>query len=1230
MHLLSVQAGALQNDGEAIDLGQSPGRIVFASSADSELQLLAGAADAAGYDELRLANLIRLSHNLSIDLWLENTVRHARLVVLRLIGGIGYFRYGVDVIAAICADRGIKLVLLPGDGRDDPQLKARSTVSEDDWKALDRLFAAGGPGNAATALDAMRRLAEGEGLDDLAPQSFPTDGYWVPGRGLVEAPVEEIGAACVPILFYRSTLEGAGTATLEALIAALRAEGLEPLPIAVASLKSPASIGFLKQAFARHEPQTILNLTGFAIGRDGIDPARDPFADTDCPVIQLVQSGRTAAQWQADKAGLSAKDLAMLVVMPEMDGRIGGLIVGHKRDAVWHERTQCPLTGYAPDGDGVEQAVRLAANWVRLRRTERAERRIGIVLSNYPLRDGRIANGVGYDAPQSTLEILRHLAASGYDLGDEALPETGDALVQRLQAGPTNGDPTRGPGGAQLTLADYRALVATLPTELVEGVHAKWGSPEDDPFCRDGAFQLPMVTLGNIVVLLQPGRRHGIGDVKDYHDPELPPPHAYIAAYLWLAKNFGAHALIHNGKHGTLEWLPGKATALGRESWSNLLWGGLPHLYPFIVNDPGEGAQAKRRTGAVIIDHLVPPLTRAESYGPLKDLEALLDEYYAASGMDRRRLADLKRRILDFARDIRLDRDIALPGDADAALVEIDNFLCELKEAQIRDGLHVFGQSPAGRLARDLTVALARAPRGEGAGQQSLIRALANDLGLGFDPLLAKGGERWHGPVPQELGARAIFTAGDVVEALEDLAGEIVEGRNVPQDWLRTQAVLDTVETVIRPRLSASGPAEVAALLEGLDGKFVAPGPSGAPSRGRLDVLPTGRNFYTLDTRAVPTPTAWELGRRSAEALAKLHFQQHGTHLRAVALSVWGTANMRTGGDDIAQALALIGAKPMWDPSSLRVSGYEIVPPARLSRPRVDVTLRMSGLFRDAFPAQASLFDKAIRAIGALDEPEDINPIAARMRSEALGLMATGADAREAAVRAGHRVFSSRPGTYGAGLGDPVSAGDWERPEDLAGIALDFAQYAYGGGAAGTPERKLLETRLGGIDAVIHNIDNREHDMLDSDGYYQFIGGLVLAAETLSGARPAAYVGDHSLAEAPRAITLEAEIARLVRARVANPKWIAGMRRHGYKGAFEIAATVDFMLGFAATTGAVKSHHFDLAFEAYVEDEGVADFMRTHNRAAFHEMLARFAEACRRGLWSPRSNAAHALLEETV
>ncbi|WP_323015735.1 cobaltochelatase subunit CobN, partial [Devosia sp.] len=975
------------------------------------------------------------------------------------------------------------------------------------------------------------------------------------------------------------------------------------------------------------------------LGVADLDEAANPFSGCDAPVIQLVQSGRSQAHWAADPQGLSAKDMAMYLVMPELDGRIGGLIVGHKADAVWHARTQCPLSAYAPDEDGIARAVTLAANWARLRATPRADRRVALILSNYPLRDGRLANGVGYDAPQSTVRMLAELERAGYSLSP-AYPATSPALIALLTAGPTNTNPARGASSAILPLARYAQLFAALPVETREAVTARWGDPAADPFVRGDAFHLPAHRFGNVVIMLQPGRGHGLDDTTSYHDPVLVPPHAYLAAYLWLRHEFSAHALIHNGKHGTLEWLPGKAVALDSDCYPDALWGQLPHFYPFIVNDPGEGTQAKRRTGAVIIDHLVPPLTRAETYGPLKDLEALLDEYYAASGMDRRRLADLKRRILDFTRDTRLDRDIGLPEDETQALVKIDNFLCDLKEAQIRDGLHIFGQSPQGDLERDLIVALARVPRGDAPEENSLIRALADDLRLGFDPLTAKLGDPWTGPQPPAATSPVVGnagrgetspprTTGDMVDHLETLAADLVTGATTPApSWTATRAVLETVHTLIRPRLRQSGPAEIAALIDGLDGKFIAPGPSGAPSRGRLDVLPTGRNFYSVDARAVPTPTAWELGRKSAENLILRHLQDHGHHLRAVALSVWGTANMRTGGDDIAQALALIGAKPTWDPGSLRVSGYEIVPLPKLGRPRVDVTLRISGFFRDAFPAQIALFDRAVRAIGALDEPVDDNPIAARMRTDALGLMGEGRSEAEAGLEAGHRIFGSKPGAYGAGLNALIDSGSWSTRADLGARALDWGQYAYGAQDAGLPARARFAARLSDIDAVIHNQDNREHDLLDSDNYYQFEGGLAAAAETLTGHAPAAYHNDHSRPERPLARTLEEEISHVMRSRVVNPKWIAGMMRHDYRGAFEIVATLDFMFAFAATTGAVKTHHFDLAFEAYVEDDAVRAFLRAANPHGYDELMARFEEARRRGFWTPRSNSAHAYLED--
>jgi cobalamin biosynthesis Mg chelatase CobN len=1480
MHLLAAQAGALQQEGEAIDLAQTPAPIVFASAADSELLMLAGAADRAGTSELRLANLLRLSHNLSVDLWLDQTVQHARLVVVRLLGGPAYWQYGVDELTALALSGKIQLALLPGDANPDPILQARSTIHPDDWTRLHSLFTAGGPDNADALLAAFARLAqsspspsrggtEGGGSPALdpgssAPKPFHRFGLWHPTHGMLDA-LPASPHPNVPILFYRAALEGAGTATLEALIAALQAHALNPVPIVVSTLKEGACIRFVQSAFAAYPPSVIFNLTGFALGLDGLDVKQNPFAGTDAPVLQLLQGGRPEAQWAADIQGLTAKDLAMQVVLPELDGRIGMLLVGHKHDAVWHERTQCPLSAYAPDHDGIRRAVTLAKNWTTLRAAPRAERRVGIVLANYPIRDGRLANGVGYDAPQSTVEMLRALDSAGYITGGATahpsplrggdgggggavttevplatptphpspqgggerigalfanarhlrsrnigrarglrnsttpteqhmwkllrsftthrfrrqvplgsyvadfashhpklvieldgethfnstaaesdrrrtaflnsigyrvlrftnsdivtnaegvwtvidatltelsppsplrggdgggggavtpeiplttptprrpspqgggeqvrVPTTGNDLIDLLQSGPTNAHPERGEG-IRFPVNRYRELFATLPGKVQSEVTARWGDPAADPFVRGADFHLPATRLGNVALLIQPARGYHLDETASYHDPDLVPPHGYLAAYLWLRHEFAAHAVIHNGKHGNLEWLPGKATALDAASYPAALWAELPQLYPFIVNDPGEGTQAKRRTGAVIIDHLVPPLTRAETYGPLKDLEALLDEYYAASGMDRRRLAGLRKRILDFTRDARLDRDIGLVPDEFETLKRIDTFLCDLKEAQIRDGLHVFGQSPSGRLERDLIVALARVPRGEAPGEASLIRALADDLKLGFDPLTADLGAVWTGPVPvapplptslargevPSGGVGAILpktpagtfplagrvgeggsprTVGDVVEYLENLAADLVDGHSPAPDWHATSAVLQTIEHVIRPRLVASGRNEIASLLLGLDGKFVPPGPSGAPSRGRLDVLPTGRNFYSVDIRAVPTPTAWELGRKSAENLLVRHFQDHGTPLRSLALSVWGTANMRTGGDDIAQALAFIGAKPVWDPSSLRISGYEIIPLAKLGRPRVDVTLRISGFFRDAFPAQIALFDKAVRAIGALDEPEDQNPIAARMRTDALELMKAGADDRTAALGAGHRVFGSKPGAYGAGLQGLMDSGNWDTRADLAEAFLNWGQYAYGANADGTPERDRFAARLSDIEAVVHNQDNREHDLLDSDDYYQFEGGLAATAETLSGRAPAAYHNDHSRPERPLARTLGEEISRVVRSRVVNPKWIDGVKRHGYKGAFEIIATVDYLFAFAATTGAVQSHHFDLAFEAFVEDDATRLFIQANNRFGYDELIAKFNEARRRGFWTPRSNSAFAYLEDT-
>jgi cobaltochelatase CobN len=1286
MHLLATTSGVIDGAAEAVDLNQTPADMVVLTVADSEIAALARAYDVIsspsplagegactqippipgfagpspargeGGLSLRLANLMQLQHNLSVDLYVEKTLSHARLVVLRLLGGASYWNYGLDQVEAIARARNIKLAVLPGDANSDAGLTARSTIAPSHCERLHRYLAIGGGENAKAFLAYCHHLL----LSMPAPE--PAEALAKAGIYRNTAIPGQPGAA---IIFYRSVLEGAQTAPIDALAGALQTRGIGSVALYVSSLKDEASATLVRECLGARKPDVILNTTSFAVASGG---GGDPLSAFDCPVLQVVLAGTSEESWRRGSQGLSPRDLAMNVVLPELDGRIMSRAISFKADASWHEPTQCRIVTYKPVQDRVDFVADLAANWVRLRRAAPQDRKVAIILANYPNKDGRIANGVGYDTPASTVAILNAMKAEGYGVGD--YPATGNEIVEKLQQTRTvsshfsscpalsrasSGQDGRvdpriksGDGHDECVidhaayLIHFNALPATTRTQTT----SRWGEPERDPFFANGAFHLPIRLYGNAAIGIQPSRGYDIDPKSTYHDPALVPPHGYLAFYFWLRHRFGAHVLVHNGKHGNLEWLPGKANALSAECYPEIAHGPLPQLYPFIVNDPGEGTQAKRRTGAVIIDHLTPPLTRAETYGPLKDLEALVDEYYLASGLDRRRLAALKKSILDLTRHNKLELDAGFTGDDDGDLQKLDAFLCDLKEAQIRDGLHILGSSPEGPLETDLLVALIRVPRGLGeGGDQSLIRALAADFGFGdFDPLTCAMAEPWKGPRPdalQKLTSDPWRTNGDTVERLELFASSLLslsqrerKGQVASRDGSpllplgEGRKVLEQIDSTIRPSLRGCGPNEIASLLKGLAGRFVASGPSGAPTRGRLDVLPTGRNFYSLDNRTVPTPTAWNLGQKSAEDLLTRHFQDFGQYPKAIGLSAWGTSNMRTGGDDIAQALAFIGAKPLWELSSWRVTGYEIVPLAKLARPRVDVTLRISGFFRDAFPAQIELIDKAIRAVGALDEDEADNPLAARMRAEARTLSASGLSPAEALNIAGHRIFGSKPGAYGAGLQALIDGKIWSSRADLSAAYVIWGAYAYGAKAQGVNDQRAFTARLARIEAVIHNQDNREHDLLDSDDYYQFEGGMSAAVEQASGKRPRVYHNDHSRPERPVIRTLEEEVSRVMRSRVVNPKWIAGVKRHGYKGAFEIAATVDYMFAFAATTGAVKTHHFDLAYDAFLADETTRNFIAQNNPAALREIAERFEEAATRGLWTPRLNSAYDLLKE--
>ena len=1224
MHLLRTQPGSQVPVDSIADLGQTPAELVILCTGDSQLSLLAEVARQlpADYPSLRLASPVQLSNHASVDFYVEQVLQHAKVILISVHGGVSYWRYGIERLVEL-AERGAQVIMVPGCDNPDPELMALSSVPLAEAERLWQFLRQGGAANAQQLFNCIASHWLQRDYPWVEPQPLPRVGLYHPQLStpsLADWQANwQVGAPVAALLFYRTQVQAANTGFIDVFCQRLQAQGLNPLPIAVASLKEAACLAQVEDWLDEADARLIINTTAFALSNPEAPSAR-PFR-RDIPVLQAICALDNHEQWQANAQGLGSRDLAMHIVLPELDGRLITQPISFKGLAWRSERSQSDVVCYQPHLPGMDFVAELARNWIALARKHNADKRIALVLANYPTRDGRIGNGVGLDTPAAALNILRALEQQGYPV--EGLPDSGTALIHQLLGGVTNDLDMLDarPCAQSLALDEYLAFFHSLPQANQQAVRERWGEPQQDPMFRGGRLMIAGLRFGLTFVGIQPARGYQLDAAAVYHDPDLVPPHGYLAFYCWLRKAFAADAVIHVGKHGNLEWLPGKSVGLSEQCWPSAILGPLPNIYPFIVNDPGEGAQAKRRTQAVIIDHLMPPLTRAESYGPLRDLERLADEYYEASQLDLRRAAELRGEILLKVREASLDRELGLQlnEDPNSWLPQIDAYLCDLKESQIRDGLHVFGESPAGTLRRDTLLALLRIPRGDGqGGNASLLRALARDLELDFDPLDCDMAAPWQGPRPARLAVLsrdAWRTAGDTRERLELLALQLIETADLAAVGADSRQVLQRLREQIAPLLDACGSAEMHGLLAALNGRFVPAGPSGAPSRGRLDVLPTGRNFYSVDVRNLPTPTAWRIGVQAADRLLERHLQDHGDHLRQLGLSMWGTATMRTGGDDMAQALALMGVRPVWQAGSQRVERFEVLPLEQLGRPRVDVTLRVSGFFRDAFSNLIRLFDDAVQAVVDLDEPEDMNPLSARVWRESLTLQDSGLDEAEARKQAGWRVFGSKPGAYGAGVQNAIEERLWQTREDLAEVYLNWGGYAYGTHSEGTPARAQFAERLEQMQAVLHNQDNREHDILDSNDYYQFQGGMLAAVETLRGAKVASYHGDNSQPDTPRIRTLKEELNRVVRARAANPKWIEGMKRHGYKGAFELAATIDYLFAFDATSELVDDHQYALLTDAYLLDKNTRDFIQQHNPGALQDILERLLEAQQRGLW---------------
>lgn len=1237
MHRINAIPGGWSPQTEGvIFLEQSSAPIVFITAADTDIQTLAAAVSQlppVEFPALRVANLLQLQQQLTIDTYAEEVLEKAQIIVLRLLGGRSYWSYGLEVVQETVQRTGAALIVMPGDDRVDSDLITHSTVSLAAVNQLWRYFTEGGVENVVNALKFVSDICLKTAYCPQPPQTVARVSFYHWQSAASSPQPLTPSPSKVGILFYRAHYLAGNTLPIDALCQALTDRNLEPVPVFVSSLRDPDVQADLLPYFQPKEEegiQVLLNTTSFSLARlETETPQLELWQQLDVPVLQVILSSGAVNVWASQFQGLSPRDMAMNVALPEVDGRIISRAVSFKAVQTWNPDLETDVVVYQPVSDRIAFVADLAQRWVHLRSTPPQERKIALILANYPTRDGRLANGVGLDTPASCIEILKALQLAGYTV--ENLPQTGDELIQRLTAGVTNDSEGRELRlvRQQVSLEEYQQYFATLPESVQQGIGGRWGSPWETnrrgaEGAEEGRFAIAGIQLGNIFVGIQPARGYDVDPALNYHAPDLEPTHAYLAFYYWVRQHFDADAVVHVGKHGNLEWLPGKSVALSSHCYPEVALGSVPHLYPFIVNDPGEGSQAKRRAQAVILDHLTPPMTRAELYGSLQQLEGLIDEYYEAQSLDPSRLPVISDRItkLIFQENLHQDLGIKVEDASDRQiqnfLASADGYLCELKEAQIRDGLHIFGQCPQGRQLRDLVVAIARNPSSNRIG---LTRAIAQDWGLDFDPLTANLSTQLSAFSYQLLAEKTqqtCRTVGDGVEVLEQHAAQLVE-QLLSSDPVQTRYIvslpeLDWIRDRLLPSLQQTHQ-EITNLLRGLNGRYVESGPAGAPTRGRSEVLPTGRNFYSVDIRAIPTETAWDVGRKAAEALIERYTQENGEYPKTLGLSVWGTSTMRTGGDDIAQALALLGVQPVWDGVSRRVVDFEILPLSVLARPRVDVTLRISGFFRDAFPNLIDLFDQAVVAVAALDESAEENPLAAQVRQETEFWQTAGLTQQQAEMRSRYRIFGSKPGAYGAGLQGLIEAQNWTDDQDLARAYINWSCYAYSRSSTSRAAPEAFEQRLKQMQVVLHNQDNREHDLLDSDDYYQFQGGLTAAVRSVRGQNPQTYFGDNSIPANPRIRQLKEEIARVYRSRVVNPKWIAGVMRHGYKGAFEMAATVDYLFAYDATTGCVEDYMYQGVAAAYLFDPAVQEFIQQKNPWALRDIAERMLEAHQRGLW---------------
>ena len=1158
-------------------------------------------------------------------------------IIIHVHGDVSYFKHFDEVKRAI-ENAKVSAILNCTEFETTAEYRYLFRQEEPEYIRLLRYQEIGGDENMyATAVWALNTF-DGCRLDVPDAVQPMTEGVYRPGQGAVSIAegvrdIDNSERPVIAVFFHQKYWLVHNTEAIDSVIRHVVATGAVSLPIFMITHENQytGSIGIRnivdKYLIRDGRPiiDCVVNTMGFSqtlIADPGVgeQTAVDNFfARLGVPVLQAISLYNPPKEWEDSPLGLNAADISMSVVNPEFDGQI---------DTVPYGGTMLDDTGvYRQVGieDRCAMIADTAYRWAMLRHIPNAEKKIAILIYMYPPRQDLAGGGYGLDTLQSVSDLLHSMKDAGYSL--DWLPENGKELVTRLLDGVTNDDNWKSEIQLREASVDMVSLLQYIDwfNELSERTKSRWieswGHPPGELHTLDGKFLLPGIMNGNVFIGFQPDR--GKCDTESYHDSRKAPPHQYLAFYRWLKHTFNAAAVVHMGTHGTLEWLPGKGAGLSRDCDPDIVLGNLPNVNPYIIDNPGEGMQAKRRSYAVITTHMIPAMTRAGGYDEIEELESAVQAYIKAKEyVQTDKIPSILQKVMEICTRLNLLEEIGLSADSPTEKIEsrmdgLYDYVLEIKDAMIKDGLHILGEVPSGQRLDEMMYSLVRYRNGT---VPSLRESIAASFGLDMEELLKDPSGmlpdgRLKGEAVDEIDDLSFELLGKMRECGFDPEGCLDAAHEiVPEGGSDLNEVVTFVCGFLKDAVYHMTD-EIDNILLALDGGYVLPGPSGCPGRGRAQILPTGKNFYSIDPDGVPWHSSWEIGSKMADQMVERYVKDNGTYPKSVGIILWATDTMKTGGDDVSYILKLMGLRPVWTGYGGRVKDLEVIPLSELGRPRIDVTMRISGLFRDTFPNLCRILDDGVVKIGELDEDDDSNYLAANLRKDTVEAIAAGIPADQARRQASIRLFGDAPGDYGCGISNAIETGAWHTVSDLGDIYVKNGCYAYGHGLQGEAYPEQFRKRLGSMDVTVKNHNTRAVDMLDMDDDMDNLGGMNAAVKAIKGKDAVSYMGDSSDMDNLKLRTAQEECRFIYRSKVDNPKWLEGLKQHGFAGAKELSKLFDFTVGWSATSDIVDNWMYDDLAERFVLNDETREWIKDENPYAMVSMLARLQEAIERGFW---------------